>query len=293
MPEAPAKASIEKVLFATDFSSVTASAFSYAVAITNRYQAKLVVAHVINLESFELLEDDSVRRLIEQGRTEAVRKINQLVEPLHLPYDRYEVAVREGAISEALVDLIEQDHIDVAVLGTHGRRAFKKLMMGSVAEEVFRMASCPVLTVGTNARPANSGELRHILYPVHFAPDFSKAAAYGVSLAERYGANLTVMHVRDDVPASANIPAEVNEPVERWMNDHIAQGSDLRNRVRFEAGFGRPVNAILDFVANAGVDLIVMSARRLDPVIAAHLPKADTAYELATRASCPVLTVRE
>src|SRR4030095_14116345 len=94
MLEAPAKASIEKVLFATDFSSITASAFSYAVAITNRYQAKLVVAHVINLESFELLEDDSVRRLIEQGRTEAVRKINQLVEPLHLPHDRCEVAVR-------------------------------------------------------------------------------------------------------------------------------------------------------------------------------------------------------
>src|SRR6476661_2277859 len=167
MPEAAAKVSIEKVLFATDFSSVTASAFSYAVAITNRYHAKLVVAHVINLESFELLEDESARLLIEQGRTEAVRKINQLLEPLHLPHDRYEVAVSEGTISEALVDIIEQHHIDVAVLGTHGRRAFKKLMMGSVAEEVFRVAPCPVLTVGSNARPAAPDELRHILYPVH------------------------------------------------------------------------------------------------------------------------------
>jgi nucleotide-binding universal stress UspA family protein len=182
MPEAPAKVSIEKVLFATDFSSVTASAFSYAVAITNRYHAKLVVAHVINLESFELLDDDSARRSIEQARGEAARKLNQLLEPLHLPQDRYEVAVSEGAISEALMDIIAQRHIDVAVMGTHGRRAFKKLMMGSVAEEVFRLAPCPVLTVGTNARPADSSELRHILYPVHFAPDYSEAAAYAVSL---------------------------------------------------------------------------------------------------------------
>jgi nucleotide-binding universal stress UspA family protein len=292
MAEAPMKVSIEKVLFATDFSSVTPNAFSYAVAITNRYLAKLVVAHVINLESFELLDDDSARQSIEQARAEAVRKIDQLLDPLHLPQDRYEVAVSEGEISEALMGLIEQRHIDVAVLGTHGRRAFKKLMMGSIAEEVFRMAPCPVLTVGTKAKPA-SGEMRHILYPVHFAPDFSKAAAYAILLAERFGAKLTVMNVRDDMPESANVQADVTEPVERWMNDHIAPGSDLRNRVRFEAGSGPAANALLDFVQEAGVDLIVMAARRLDPVIAAHLPKADTAYELVSRASCPVLTVGE
>ena len=82
MAEAPAKVSIEKVLFATDFSPLTANAFQYAVAIANRYRAKLVVAHVINIESFELLEDDAARQSVEQARAEAVRKINQLLEPL-------------------------------------------------------------------------------------------------------------------------------------------------------------------------------------------------------------------
>jgi nucleotide-binding universal stress UspA family protein len=77
------------------------------------------------------------------------------------------------------------------------------------------------------------------------------------------------------------------------MNDHILQGSDLRQRLRFEAGAGPAANAILNFVEEQGVDLIVMAARRLDPVIAAHLPKADTAYDLVSRASCPVLTVGE
>ncbi len=291
MAEAPAKVSIEKVLFATDFSPLSANAFQYAVAIADRYKAKLVVAHVVNIESFELLQDDSPRQ-VEQARAEAVRKINQLLEPLHLPQDRYEIAVSDGNIAEALIAIVEQGHIDVAVVGTHGRRAFKKLMMGSVAEEVFRMSPCPVLTVGTKARPA-SGELRHILYPVHFAPDLSKAAAYAVLLAERYGARLTVMNVREDMPESASVQADVTQPVERWMNDHILQGSDLRQRLRFEAGSGPAANAILNFVEEQGVDLIVMAARRLDPVIAAHLPKADTAYDLVSRASCPVLTVGE
>ena len=47
---------IRNVLFATDFSSANAVPFSYAVAIANRYQSKLVVAHVVSLDSVELLD---------------------------------------------------------------------------------------------------------------------------------------------------------------------------------------------------------------------------------------------
>jgi nucleotide-binding universal stress UspA family protein len=288
-----AELSVQKVLFATDFSPATTNAFSHALAITNRYQATLIVAHIINLESFALLDDEPARGAIEQSRAEAVRKIKQLLEPLHLSPDRYGIAVGEGVISEALVDVIQNHHIDVAVLGTHGRRGFQKLRMGSVAEEVFRVSPCPVLIVGTNAKPADPEGLKHVLYPVHFVPDTHDAAAYAVSLAERYGAKLTVMNVRDDMAASANVSAPVTEPVERWMNDHIAADSGLRQRVRFEAGFGSAANAILDFAVKGGVDMIVMSIRVLDPAIAAHLPTADTAYELVTSAPCPVLTVRE
>ena len=294
MSDAAAKMSIQNVLFGTDFSSAASGALSHAVAIANRYNAKLIVAHVVSLETVELLDDDAARTWIEQARTEATRKINELLVPLNLFRDRYEIVVAEGeAISEALVDIIRNYHVDLAVLGTHGRRAFKKLMMGSVAEEVFRVAPCPVLTVGPRVKAAAPEGPKHILYPVHFVPDNSNAAAFAVSLAERYGATLTVMNVRDDATASANVPAQSSRPVEHWMNDHIPQNSDLRQRLRFEAGFGSATDAILHFVANEGVDMIVMSVRRVDPTIAAHLPKADTAYELVNRATCPVLTISE
>src|SRR5215813_7220000 len=105
-----AKLSVQNVLFATDFSPATTNAFSHALAIINRYQAKLIVAHVINPESFELLDDDAARRLIDQGCGEATRKINQLLEPLHLPSGRYQIEVGEGAIGEVLVDIIQNHH---------------------------------------------------------------------------------------------------------------------------------------------------------------------------------------
>src|SRR5262249_38667741 len=156
-------------------------------------------------ESFDLFESESAEAMIKQAHDEAVKKITQLVTPLHFEPDRYEIVVAEGAVGEGLIEIIETSHIDLAVLGTHGRRAFKKLLMGSIAEEVFRMAPCPVLTLGPkNAPISTKGSLRHILYPVEFAPDSSKAAEYAVSLAERYGAALTVMNVRESSAVAPN-----------------------------------------------------------------------------------------
>ncbi len=219
-------------------------------------------------------------------------EIAQLLDPIGLARDRYEIVVAEGAISEALIDIIEKNRIDFAVLGTHGRRAFKKLLMGSVAEEVFRMAPCPVLTVGPKIAPVPArGAIRHILYPVEFAPDTSMAAWYVVSLAERYAATLTVMNVREDVPASPSTAEEFTKPMERWVNDHVPEHSDLRNRIRFQRGFGAVTESILDFVATGGVDIIVMSVRALDPYIAARLDTG-TSHELISKAPCPVLTIR-
>lgn len=286
--------SFDNVLFATDFSPAAEAALTYASAIAARYQAKLYVAHVIDTESFERLEPESASLMIKEAHDEAEQRINRFIlEPLHLERDRYEVIVASGAISDVLIEIIQRHRIDVAVVGTHGRRGFRKLRMGSIAEEIFRRASCPVLTAGPKAgRAPVEGALRHILYPVEFAPDTSKAATYAVSLAERYGATLTVINVREDMVARSIEPKQFDQPKKRWIEDHVAPDSDLRKRIRFESGFGAAADSILDFAAKEEVDLIIMSVRQLDPFMAAHLPKPDTAHALVSRAPCAVLTIR-
>lgn len=284
---------LNNILFATDFSPASEAAFTYAVAIADRYHSTLNVAHVISIEAFDLIAADSDATMLKQAHQQARAKMDQLLGPRLLQGDRYRPVIAEGMVAEVLIEMIRRDHIDLAVLGTRGRRTFKKLFLGSTAEEIFRVASCPVLTVGpkTSSVPAKT-ELRHILYSLEFAPDSSKAAGYAVALAERYAANLTLMNVRQDMPSSASKSEQVTKPVESWIEDHIAQGSNLRNRIRFERGFGSATTAILDFATKESVDAIVMSVTRLDPVIAAHLPKPDTAHEVVSGAPCPVLTIR-
>jgi nucleotide-binding universal stress UspA family protein len=101
------------------------------------------------------------------------------------------------------------------------------------------------------------------------------------------------MNVSENTRGPINVAGQLTDVLEHWTQHHVPEGSELRNRIRFETGFGPAAESILDFVGKSGVDLIVMAVRRLDPVIAAHLPKSDTTYELVSRASCPVLTVGE
>ena len=144
---------------------------------------------MINLEPFDLIAPESTPAMLKQAREQALRRINRLLEAQGLQADRYQIIVGEGAVSEVLLDIQQRHHIDLAVLGTHGRRAFKKLRLGSIAQEVSRTAPCPVLTIGPRTRSVPTNKtLRHILYPLEFAPDSSDAAKYAVSLAQQYTA---------------------------------------------------------------------------------------------------------
>jgi nucleotide-binding universal stress UspA family protein len=283
---------LNRLLVATDFSAASESAFEYAKSITERYRAQMYVAHVIDLDVFDLISSESSTELMKEADEQARRKIAGMLTTSGIPSDQCHIVITHGVVPEALTGIIRQHEIDLAVVGTHGRRAVKKLLLGSVAEEVFRLSPCPVLTVGPKTAPvAANVKLQHVLYPVEFAPDPSNAANYAISLAERYGAKLTIMNVAEDMRASANRQEDFPIPGERWIDDHISRSSGLRSRLYFESGSGQAAEAILSYASNAGVDLIVLGIDWRDPTIAAHLPKSDTAYRLVSGAPCPVLTV--
>ena len=284
---------LNRLLFATDFSAASGIAFEYSLSIAQRYRAQLYVVHVVDLDVFDLLSSEATTEVLKQAHEQARQKIAGMLTTRGLPSDQCHIVVTHGVVADALTGIMRQYDIELAVLGTHGRRAFKKLLLGSIAEEVFRIAPSAVLTVGPKTAPiAPNIKLQHILYPVEFAPDPSGAAKYAISLAERYGARLTVMNVAEGMPASASKQEAFPMPAGPWIEDHISKSSGLRSRLYFERGFGPAAEAILEFASNAAVDVIVLGVRRQDPTIAAHLPKSDTAYELVSRARCPVLTVR-
>jgi nucleotide-binding universal stress UspA family protein len=284
----------KNILLATDFSQASVAALPHALTIAAQYRSKLFVAHVICPEFRDLLPSDTTTTMIQHARVFTEQKLEPLLSAVRQKGISCQSLIGEGAIWDVLLDMIQQNRIDLIIVGTHGRRGLRKLLLGSIAEEVFRMAPCPVLTVGPkiSQTPSMEVQLGYILYPVEFVPDPSGAAAYAVSIAEEYHARLTYMKVFEETVPSPEEKAQIEEPVRHWMDDHIPAESDLRERTSFELGFGPTAEAILKFASDRDVDLIVMGVRRLDPVMAAHLDKPDTTYEVVRTAPCPVLTVR-
>jgi len=288
------RVALKRILLATDFSPASEATLPYALTIARHYGSELFVAHVIPPEIADLIAPERAPAVHQEAQRFAQQNMERFLSAGRKWSVSCHALIGEGVIWDVLQEMIQQNGLDLIVLGTHGRRGLRKLLLGSVAEEVFRMAPCPVLTVGPKTSEIQSMDvhLDHILYPLEFVPDTSDAAAYAVSLAEEYHAKLTCMKVFEEKVPSPELDALVEEPVRHWMDDHIPVESDLRRRTSFEPGFGPTAEAILNFVRDRGVDLIVMGVRRSDPVMAAHLPKPDTAYEVVRAAPCPVLTVR-
>ena len=285
---------LKNILLATDFSPASDAALAHALIIASRYRSKLYLAHVICPEFKDLISPEMTETILGHAQAFAEQKMERLLSTGRQAGAPCQPLIGQGVISEVLMEMLHQNRIDLVVVGTRGRRGLRKLLLGSVAEEVFRLAPCPVLTVGpgTSEKRSEDVQLRHILYPVEYAPDSRDAASYAVSLAEEFHAKLTVMKVFEDMVSPPEAKAQIQEPVRHWMEDHIPAKSDLRERTSFEPGYGAAGEAILKLATDRAADLIVISVRRLDPVIAAHLLKPDTASEVVRNARCPVLTVR-
>jgi nucleotide-binding universal stress UspA family protein len=145
-----ASISLKNILFATDFSEASQAALPYAAAIARRYDSQLHVAHIMSPASYVIPSQPGDPVTLDSIHEAARADVHQRMEAVasHLKTVPHHTYVREGEVWESLSNLIQTHEIDLLVVGTHGRTGMEKLVLGSKAEEILRMAPCPVLTVG-------------------------------------------------------------------------------------------------------------------------------------------------
>jgi nucleotide-binding universal stress UspA family protein len=194
-----------------------------------------------------------------------------------------------------IADVAERNEIDLVVLGTHGRKGLGKLLFGSVAEEVFRNISCPVLTVGADVEPPKLNsmgclEMKKILLASDFNPR-SQAPAFACGLSERFDSELNALHVAgNDEPAGEGMPWRLVKHAISLVAPEIAE---LRHKPFFLVEYGDPASRILLVADELEAGIIVLGAHHpRDASASSHVPWATVARVIAG-ARCPVLTVRD
>ena len=284
---------LRNILCATDFSSSSHAALIHATSLARRYDSQIYVAHVIRPDAYQLVPPEAVGAALEQTRLYAEQQMANVLISGKLRGIPHQVLLEQGALWTTLSNMIDEHSIDLVVVGTHGRTGVRKLLLGSVAEEIFRLAPCPVLTVGpkVSEEALADPEPRHILYATDFTPTAEPAAAYAFSLAQEHQAHLTLLHVvQESAGGSAKNTALLREFFTRRLHGLVPPETELWCEPEAVVEFGAPADSILKVAAERNAGLIVLGVRR-SANFPGHLPPA-TAYMVVCMAHCPVLTVR-
>ena len=147
-----------KIVVGLDFSEAGDRAFTHAVRwVRNDPQGELHVVHVVTSDDFQRAEgsaklekQDFLLRDLPPKIWEHIRKMGSSVNSLH---DESPVSlhIRFGEAAATIHQVAIDYDADLIVVGTHGRRGLERLVLGSVAESLVKIAHCPVLV----ARPKN------------------------------------------------------------------------------------------------------------------------------------------
>ncbi len=283
---------LDHILFLTDFSTASWAAVPHLAAIAQRYRSTVYVLHVVMPHKFPIVSPEDAPFTFEEAlrrSTQALAKLSRspLLEAIPL-----EPLLAEGEVAEVVNLAVRKRGIDLIVVGTHGRRGFRRLTLGSVAEEVFRNSRCPVLTVGphVSAGPGRELPLRRVLHATDLSVESLSAAPYALSLALEHKARLTVLHVLPQKLAGSLVrsplPAILREEIRAMLPAEAQAWDDLQCVVEK----GGPKETILRVAKEQKADLIVLGVRPSNALATHWL--GNVAYDIVIKAPCPVLTVR-
>jgi nucleotide-binding universal stress UspA family protein len=297
---------IRKVLFPTDFSECSNRALPQAVRIAQQYGSELHVLHAVVLYGDEegspndLIPDRSaIERILEEL---ALERLGTLVEEQNASTLVLKQVHRRGiSAAPLIVEYAREEAIDLIVMGTHGRRGVRKLLLGSVATEVMRMAPCSVLTVRGRGDGVSSTNIRRILVPIDFSKPGEEALAVACEVASTYGAELQMVHILPEIPSppfydlggfsSPGRQPGIVENTESALEDLLEERCASRGA---PAGYhvleGNPAATITRFAHDHNSDLIIMATHGLTGIM--HFLMGSTTEKVLAGAECPVMVVK-
>ncbi len=285
--------SLARIMVATDFLPYSDRALDCALALARRFKSKVYLTHVITLAGHGVMESEVGAPSHEDLWNLAKESAKKLEDSVRLSGVPHEVVIEEGKFWPTLETLFRKHQIDLLVLGSHGRTGVPKVLIGSSAEEVFRQARIPVLTVGPAVprQPLLAGEIKNILCATDFGPAAEREAAFAFALAQEHGAKLVLLHVTP-LPSTVSERDTVlqKETNMRKLTELAPTAVDLVCKPEYRLAAGEPVEQILQIGQDIKADLIVIGAKKRES-LAGHIPHTK-AYRVVCGAHCPVLTIK-
>jgi nucleotide-binding universal stress UspA family protein len=144
---------INKILVAIASSKYAQDIFNFAVQLTTDLDAHLVVANVINIRDVEAIgsvesmgysvSSDDYKKEVTKDRES---QLAEMAAKISFPKEKMHTIIKVGHPFDALLKIIEEESVDMVVMGTKGRTDLEYVMLGSVADKMLRHSPVPVVS---------------------------------------------------------------------------------------------------------------------------------------------------
>jgi nucleotide-binding universal stress UspA family protein len=292
------------ILIASDFSEASEKALRHSLALARFYGSRFCLAHIVSSLGLTMAGPGAIAACEEAVLREASELEYSLVRSGALNGIQHKFIVRQGQLWPELRATIQEESTDLLVIGTHGRRGIAKLFFGSIAERIFRQASCPVLIFGPESKqPVWIGT--HSKRPTFlFATDSGHASpdglAQAIAVANHFEAKLVFLDVLPAASLQQDLHADLWKLGESEYQQagkclaELACNPNLDIAPEFHVGLKSNKNAselILETAGRLRADLIVMGLHSSARIGVSSQLNWTTAYDVVCHAISPVLTV--
>jgi nucleotide-binding universal stress UspA family protein len=291
---------IKLIVCPIDFSEFSIRAYDYALSLAEHYRAKLVAQHIVELSRYPYAEyvaaqgnyAEFCRTLREAGK----EKLREFVKNHTHDQIEPELAVHEGTAPDSILSFAQERNADLIVMGTHGRRGYDRMVLGSVTNRVMRTAPCPVVAISKPPHESTAaGQERHrvhhlnrILFCTDFSENSERALNYAISAAAEYNSELTLLHVLEGTPTSSKMQeaiATTTQQLDKLIPEERRKALKIKTAVRI----GKPYQEIIQVVLEAQIDLVVMGVHGRGALDLAVF--GSTTNRVVQLGPCPVLAV--
>lgn len=253
----------KQILCPIDFFEASTKAFEYALKLATNYDARVHALHIVapiipatygapfSVSDLTADMEKEARGLLEKLKTKAA-KANV----------RVTTEVRLGDIDREILSSVEALGADLVVMGTHGRRGFERLVLGSVTERMMRHCPAPMIIMGPGKKGSEAPpDIKQILLTTDFSEGTADAMDYALSIAQECQAKVTLLHVLHEVAEETAgkyrdaLVRGVELQLQKLIPENALDWCEVETRIEE----GLPYKVIPDLVKSGSFDLLVMN----------------------------------
>ncbi|MBT8300037.1 MAG: universal stress protein [Maribacter sp.] len=275
---------MNKILIPVDFSEFSENALEVAAALAKRFDARLIVLHMLGLSEAILTKDESQEFMEAQYYMKLAKKrFDSFLDKNFLKGVRVFETVQNYKDFNEINEIVKEQEIDLVVMGSHGSSGLSGLFVGSNTEKVIRTCEAPVLVI---KKRREKFEIKEAIFASDFEVENVPAYTKALKFFKMLEANVHLVYVnRPNQYFRSN--QEINDQIELFMSvahhgDMVGEDKvSILNDYNLEEG-------IYNYAKTVNADIIALPTHGRKGL--AHFFKGSISEDIANHADLPVIT---